>query len=56
MGWKFWAGVTLMIVGMAVMALPNNKPCVDCDDEVTEHVEPHIEATGDGLTGTIDNG
>lgn len=40
MGWKFWAGVTLMIVGMAVMALPNDKPCVDCDDEVTTDTTP----------------
>lgn len=35
MGWKFYAGVTLMLVGLGLMAYPDSKPCVDCDDEVT---------------------
>lgn len=31
---KFYLGVALAIAGIVLMSLPD-KPCVDCDDEVT---------------------
>jgi hypothetical protein len=36
MGWKFYAGVGLCLAGIVLMSFPDAKPCVDCDDEVTE--------------------
>ena len=51
MGWKFWAGVTLMVVGMAVMALPNNTPCVDCEDEATTEQTPITSVESDVIDG-----
>jgi hypothetical protein len=48
MGWKFYAGVTLMLVGLGLMAYPDPKPCVDCDDEVTTEPEAtHIDSVVD---------
>ena len=32
---KFWVGVSLAVVGIVLMSLPD-KPCVDCDDDVTD--------------------
>jgi hypothetical protein len=47
MGWKFYAGVGLCLAGIVLMSFPT-KPCVDCEDEVTEVVAEVIEeVTGD---------
>ena len=44
MGKMFYLGMALAIAGIVLMSLPE-KPCVDCDDEVT------IEETIDEVSG-----
>lgn len=42
----FYLGVALCLAGIVLMSLPE-KPCVDCDDEVTEIEETIEEVSGD---------